>query len=154
MADPLSIAARVYARVQSNDCDMSFTSSAIRTTAWSMLSGLSLNDISIISVLALPISLEEVESIGSQLAFARIISAAQEPASPNDRDPQLPSSSALHELLLPRIAEEASEQRLHMDETTLTALRGSTWPIPPQPPAHEHLPVVEPRSAGKLYSPL
>jgi hypothetical protein len=141
---------RVYARVQSNDCDMSFTSSAIRTTAWSVLSGLSLNDISIISVLALPISLEEVESIGSQLTFARIISGAQEPGSPHGQDSQLPSSSVLHEVLLPPIAEETSEQRLHMYETTLTRLAVSTSPIQLQPPVHESLPAVKPRSAGKL----
>ena len=87
-----------------------------------MLSSLSLNDISIISVLTLPISLEEVESIGSQLTFARIISGAQEPESPNGQDSQLPSSSALHEVLLPPI----------------------------QPRVHEHLPAVKPRSAGKM----
>jgi hypothetical protein len=112
----------VYARVQSNNCDMSFTSSAIRTTAWSMLSGLSLNDISIISVLALPISLEEVESIGRQLTFARIISGAQEPGSPNGQDSQLPSSSVLREVLLPPIAEDTSKRWRRMDETTLTRL--------------------------------
>ncbi len=54
---------RVYARVQSNESDASFSSSAVRTNAWSMLSGLSLNDISVISVIALPISLEDITSI-------------------------------------------------------------------------------------------
>jgi len=134
----------MYARVQSNDCDLSFTSSAIRTTTWSMLSGLSLNDISIVSVLTLPISLEEVESIGSQLTFARIISSAQESGSPpNGQDSQLPSSSVLQEALLPPIAEETSKQRLHMDDTTLTRLPVSSSPIPLQPPVREGLAVFK-----------
>ena len=79
---------RVYARAQSNDCDVSFTSSAIRTNAWSALSGLSLNDISVISVLALPISWEEVDKIGSHGTFAGILSGVQPPKptkSPNSQ---------------------------------------------------------------------
>jgi hypothetical protein len=112
---------RVYARVQSNDCDISFTSSAIRNTAWSMLSGLSLNDISVISVLALPLSLEEVESIGSQLTFASILSRAQEPALLNSHNSQLFSSSVEHETLLRPTARGPVERRRRMltqDEKT------------------------------------
>jgi len=145
---------RVYARVQSNECDMSFTSSAMQTNAWSMLSGLSLNDISIISVLALPISLEEVESFGSQVTFARIISGAQEPEpSSNGQGSQLLSSpSALHEVLLPPIAEEETSGQQTQDETTPSSrLPVSTSPIQSQLlRVHKDLPVVKPRSAGKL----
>lgn len=67
---------RVYTRVQSNESDVSFASSAVRTNAWSMLSGVSLNDISVISVIALPISLEEINNIGPELTFAKIMSAS------------------------------------------------------------------------------
>lgn len=70
---------RVYMRVQSNDSDVSFTSSAVRSNAWSILSGLSLNDISVMSVIALPISLKEINSIGPQLTFAKIMSGTEEP---------------------------------------------------------------------------
>ncbi len=84
---------RVYARSQSNDCDVSFTSSAIRTTAWSALSGLSLNDISVISVLALPISWEEVDKMGSHLTFAGVLSGVQPPGSAENLNPQTFSSS-------------------------------------------------------------
>ncbi|KAK1752344.1 putative ras-2 protein [Echria macrotheca] len=137
---------RVYARVQSNDCDISFTSSEVRTTAWSMLSGLSLNDISIISVLALPISLDEVESFGSQVTFVRIISGAQEPKSSNSQDLQLPSSSAVHQVSLPPIAEERSEQQTQV-ETTPSRLPVSTSPIQSQLRVHKDPHVVK---AGKM----
>jgi len=144
---------RVYARVQSNECDMSFTSSAMQTNAWSMLSGLSLNDISIISVLALPISLEEVESFGSQVTFARIISGAQEPEpSSNGQVSQLlPSPSALHEVLLPPIAGEETSGQQTQDETTPSSrLPVLTSPIQSQLRVHKDPRVVKPRSAGKL----
>lgn len=41
-------------------CDRSFVSSAIRTNAWSIFSGLSLADISIISVVALPLYADDI----------------------------------------------------------------------------------------------
>ncbi|KAF2125096.1 hypothetical protein P153DRAFT_360706 [Dothidotthia symphoricarpi CBS 119687] len=46
---------RVYQMTRSSVCDHSFVSSAVRTNAWSIFSGLSLADISIISVVALPL---------------------------------------------------------------------------------------------------
>jgi hypothetical protein len=47
---------RVYSRLMLEDsCDRSFNSSAVRTNAWSVFSGLSLADISVMSVVALPI---------------------------------------------------------------------------------------------------
>ena len=79
---------RVYMGVRSNSMDVSFRSSAIRTNAWSLLSGISLNDISIISVIGMPISWEEINSIGPDLTFASIISASSEvglPRSAADR---------------------------------------------------------------------
>ncbi|KAK1759922.1 hypothetical protein QBC47DRAFT_117525 [Echria macrotheca] len=68
---------RVYARVRSNKCDASVISSERGTATWSMLSGLSLNDISAISVLSLPISLEEMASIGPDLIFTHMLSNTQ-----------------------------------------------------------------------------
>lgn len=53
---------RVYRRTQLNSTDVSFTSSAVRTTAWSIFSGSSLADISVISVFALPIYLYEISN--------------------------------------------------------------------------------------------
>ncbi|ORY08220.1 hypothetical protein BCR34DRAFT_570096 [Clohesyomyces aquaticus] len=53
---------RVYSRIRDSCCDRSFVSSAIRTHAWSVFSGLSLADISIISVVALPLYREDVRN--------------------------------------------------------------------------------------------
>jgi len=84
---------RVYARVQSNDCDGSFSSSAVRTNAWSMLSGLSLNDISVVSVIALPIFWEEVNRMGNHLTFAKLLSGVNGPDSVDGGDSsKLPAS--------------------------------------------------------------
>jgi hypothetical protein len=46
---------RVYKRTQHYSSDVSFTSSAVRTHAWSIFSGLSLADVSVISAIALPL---------------------------------------------------------------------------------------------------
>ncbi|KAI1322871.1 Pleckstrin homology domain-containing protein [Xylariaceae sp. FL0255] len=51
---------RVYRRVQRDSMDFSFRSSIARTHAWSALSGPSLADVSTLSVIALPLDLEEV----------------------------------------------------------------------------------------------
>lgn len=52
---------RVYSRTaRLPDCTFSLSSSAVRSVGWSMLSGLSVSDISNISVLALPISIDEL----------------------------------------------------------------------------------------------
>lgn len=68
----------VYRRVQSNnDSDVSFTTSTFRLNAWRLLSDLSLDDISMVSVIALPISFEEINSIGPNLTFANIISGVE-----------------------------------------------------------------------------
>lgn len=61
---------RVYTRTEFNDSDMSFTSSAIRSHAWSMLS---LNDISIVAVFRLPITLADIECFGPGLTFAALL---------------------------------------------------------------------------------
>ncbi|PQE13607.1 putative RAS-2 protein [Rutstroemia sp. NJR-2017a BVV2] len=53
---------RVYNRTKLYESDVSFTSSACRTHAWSMLSGMSLSEISVISVIALPLSLDDISN--------------------------------------------------------------------------------------------
>ena len=51
---------RVYRRARLNECDVSFRSSIIQSHAWSQLSGLSFAQISVASVLALPVSFGEL----------------------------------------------------------------------------------------------
>jgi len=51
---------RVYRMMQNNGCDHSLVSSVVRTQTWSIFSGLSLADISVISVIALPLYPEDV----------------------------------------------------------------------------------------------
>lgn len=54
---------RVYSKVMLEDpCDRSFNSSAVRTNAWSVFSGLSLADISVMSVVALPIYASDIRN--------------------------------------------------------------------------------------------
>lgn len=65
----------VYRRNQDRDEDISFHSSEIRLSAWSVLSELSLADISIIAVLALPVCFQELANdqwyrVGMQQAEA------------------------------------------------------------------------------------
>jgi hypothetical protein len=56
---------RVYSRLMLEDsCDRSFNSSAVRTNAWSVFSGLSLADISVMSVVALPIYPSDIKNQG------------------------------------------------------------------------------------------
>ena len=53
---------RVYKRTQPYECDVSFTSSAVRSHSWSVFSGLSLSQISSISVIALPVYSHEISN--------------------------------------------------------------------------------------------
>ncbi|KAF2801315.1 uncharacterized protein BDZ99DRAFT_483808 [Mytilinidion resinicola] len=53
---------RVYRNAQSSHCDASFASSVARTNAWSIFSGLSLADVSVISVIALPVYSVDIEN--------------------------------------------------------------------------------------------
>jgi hypothetical protein len=46
---------RVYRRTEPYKSDVSFTSSSVRTHAWSIFSGMSLSEISVVSALALPL---------------------------------------------------------------------------------------------------
>ncbi|KAI8652444.1 hypothetical protein NCS57_01308400 [Fusarium keratoplasticum] len=64
---------RVYNRTQLNESDVSFTSSTAPSAAWSMLSGLSLNDISIISAFRLPITLDDIDLLAPGSTFSILL---------------------------------------------------------------------------------
>jgi hypothetical protein len=64
-------ASRVYRRTEHYKSDVSFTSSAIRTHAWSVFSGLSLSEVSVISAIALPVYLDEIYN-GSWYTLRRV----------------------------------------------------------------------------------
>jgi hypothetical protein len=53
---------RVYRRTKAYEQDVSFTSSAIRTHAWSIFTGMSLAEISIVSTIALPLFSHEISN--------------------------------------------------------------------------------------------
>ncbi|KAK3318869.1 ras family-domain-containing protein [Apodospora peruviana] len=61
---------RVYSRTVGNGSDMSLSSSTVRSHAWTMLS---LNDISIVSVFRLPITLDDITNFGIDLTFTALI---------------------------------------------------------------------------------
>jgi hypothetical protein len=62
---------RVYSRSASNESeDISMSSSAVRSHAWSILS---LNDISIIAVFRLPVTLNDINGLGAGLTFASLL---------------------------------------------------------------------------------
>ncbi|KAK4450258.1 hypothetical protein QBC34DRAFT_403159 [Podospora aff. communis PSN243] len=65
---------RVYLRTGANRMDGSFTSSITRSNAWTMLSGLSLNAISVVSVFALPLTLRDINAIGPDLTMSSFFS--------------------------------------------------------------------------------
>jgi hypothetical protein len=53
---------RVYKRTERYESDVSFTTSVVRDHAWSVSSGMSLSEISLISAIALPLHLDEVSN--------------------------------------------------------------------------------------------
>lgn len=94
----------VYRRVQSNATDMSFTSSMVRPQAWDALSRLSLREVSsMVSVIRLPISVEDIDSIAPGLTFAKILAEHQ-------ADSTLSATEVWRELTI-RSAEKESQQR-------------------------------------------
>ncbi|KAJ4345919.1 uncharacterized protein N0V89_012055 [Didymosphaeria variabile] len=66
---------RVYRTMQNRNCDHSMVSSVIRTQTWSIFSGLSLADISVISVIALPLYPEDVRGHSEYYQFGQTESA-------------------------------------------------------------------------------
>ncbi len=65
---------RVYLRTESNAMDVFFRSSVARSNAWTMLSGLSLNVISVTLVFALPVTLRDIDTIGPTLTMSSYFS--------------------------------------------------------------------------------
>jgi hypothetical protein len=63
---------RVYRMADRDGCDHSLASSAIRTQSWSIFSGLSLADISIISVVALPLYPEDIRDHVNYYSFGDV----------------------------------------------------------------------------------
>jgi hypothetical protein len=55
-------ASRVYRRVKNDSCDSSFTTSILGGRAWSVFSGQSLSEVSVLSAIALPITWDEIEN--------------------------------------------------------------------------------------------
>jgi hypothetical protein len=53
---------RVYKRTERYESDVSFSTSVVRDHAWSVFSGMSLSEISLISAIALPLHLDEVSN--------------------------------------------------------------------------------------------
>ncbi|KAK7438671.1 hypothetical protein Landi51_11519 [Colletotrichum acutatum] len=69
---------RVYKRTQDRETDRSsFTTSNAPTSAWSMLSGLSISDISILSAFRLPITLKEMNKIAPGSIFSNLLMEQQ-----------------------------------------------------------------------------
>ncbi|KAI8653932.1 hypothetical protein NCS56_01348600 [Fusarium sp. Ph1] len=94
---------RVYNRTQLNESDVSFTSSTAPSAAWSMLSGLSLNDISIVSAFRLPITLDDIDLLApgstfsilltEQLTSATMTTSTTVEAEPRRDDAQTPTQA-------------------------------------------------------------
>ncbi|KAK1721441.1 uncharacterized protein BDZ83DRAFT_629754 [Colletotrichum acutatum] len=69
---------RVYKRTQDRETDRSsFTTSNAPTSAWSMLSGLSISNISILSAFRLPITLKEMNKIAPGSIFSNLLMEQQ-----------------------------------------------------------------------------
>ncbi|KAK3312912.1 hypothetical protein B0H66DRAFT_569177 [Apodospora peruviana] len=79
----------VYRRNERNECDASFVSSVQRSHAWSVFSGYSLADISILSVIAMPITLRD---IANNRHYE--VTAARDCASELEVEDPLPSNGA------------------------------------------------------------
>jgi hypothetical protein len=123
---------RVYRTMQNKNCNHSIVSSVIRTQTWSIFSGLSLADISVISVIALPLYPEDVQGhpkyyqfshstsaeITATLTHAQVIVETGNPDEDNedivkDTNPSsslstraIPSSKPLDPLQSPRVDEQ------------------------------------------------
>ncbi|KAI3325682.1 hypothetical protein HD806DRAFT_521201 [Xylariaceae sp. AK1471] len=60
--EPILDQSRVYRRNENNECDRSFISSARQSRSWSVFSGYSLADISVLSVIAMPITVFDISN--------------------------------------------------------------------------------------------
>ncbi|KAI1283593.1 Pleckstrin homology domain-containing protein [Xylaria sp. FL0933] len=64
-------ASRVYRRAKRDTMDFSFRTSIARTHAWSIWSGCSLADVSVLSVIALPLDLEDVTNSHHYMGYSQ-----------------------------------------------------------------------------------
>ncbi|KAM0418931.1 hypothetical protein ACHAPT_012089 [Fusarium lateritium] len=110
---------RVYSRSEPNDSDMSFTSSTVLSHAWSMLS---LNDISIIAVFRLPITLDDIDSFGPGITFNTLLRNPIATAIPAQitSSPSLAGPSTQQQVTTPRM--------LHPDDVKARQIPASTKP--------------------------
>ncbi|KAJ9149383.1 hypothetical protein NKR23_g4304 [Pleurostoma richardsiae] len=69
----------VYRRVRSDECDKSISSYTMQSSGWSVLSTLSLNDISIVSVFRIPVTVDDISKRGLGLAFGSLLSGRELP---------------------------------------------------------------------------
>ena len=83
---------RVYRRTLSYECDTSFTTSIVRTHAWSVFTGVSLSEISEISVIALPLSARDISN--PQWYFKCSENPGHPPSKPDKKIPPSPLRSA------------------------------------------------------------
>ncbi|KAK3349685.1 hypothetical protein B0T25DRAFT_548707 [Lasiosphaeria hispida] len=72
---------RPYRRAEPNEVDMMSTRGSTIRTVFSTLSFITMNDISIIAVYRLPITLNEITKIGKNLTFTGVLSEKQNPLS-------------------------------------------------------------------------
>ncbi|KAH8770514.1 hypothetical protein BGZ57DRAFT_436722 [Hyaloscypha finlandica] len=83
---------RVYRRTLSYECDTSFTTSVVRTHAWSVFTGVSLSEISEISVIALPLSARDISN--PQWYFKCSENPGYPPSKPDKKIPASPLRTA------------------------------------------------------------
>jgi hypothetical protein len=67
-------ASRVYKRVDMNETDMLSIRPSTIQSEWSVLSSFSLNDISVVAVFRIPITLNDIKKIGTDLTFSMLLS--------------------------------------------------------------------------------
>ncbi len=89
---------RPYRRARRDTMDFSFRSSVAHSNAWSVFSGLSLSDVSIMSVIALPIYADEIGN-SNHYAFGNRQPALPPLAAPAISDPEPLPSSLLREFV-------------------------------------------------------
>lgn len=146
----------VYARARSQECDISFTSNQPKSALWSLLSGLSLSQISSISVIALPISMVDivngswykgnvgnVYTITSERKWSalegisvetEIMISFSRPHTALQTLPSAPESGSIEEDLthialqtLPSTPESRSIEEANIIETYTIAILGQSW---------------------------
>lgn len=122
-----------YRRAQRDTMDFSFRSSVARSHAWSVFSGLSLGDVSIMSVIALPVYADEITNsrhyqFGGQRSS--VLAFAEASAGTHDNDSLLRKCLKI-QLQLHQLAE--------LDKLQSPDLSKLRFPLIPDPVAHPFL---------------